>query len=257
VLVGHPYGGLVARLYASTYPEDVSGLVLVDALSEGLRDAETSEQWTMQRKLMEGEIRESLASYPALEGIDPDRSFDQVRAAQPLRPLPLVVLSADRAWGPQIPSIDRGGRALGGRTAELWLRHRCSAKRSARPPSRARSERGARHKHEQRPRDTKGATSYCAQSNPRRRRGSSYWEQTSLAVRTACEGANAPSIDDRLRVRGRRTRPTGSMMRQKLIRAAGVTYVTTLRKMSKAGASAVAVALLVASTTRVTPVARL
>ncbi len=111
--------------------------------------------------------------------------------------------------------------------------------------------------HEQRPRDTKGATSYCAQSNPRRRRGSSYREQTSLAVRTACEGASAPSIHDRLRVLRASHRPTGSMMRQKLIGAAGVTYVTTLRKMSKAGASAVAVSLLVASTTMVTPVARL
>ena len=41
VLVAHSYGGLIGRLYASTYPGDVSGLVLVDALSEGLRDAET------------------------------------------------------------------------------------------------------------------------------------------------------------------------------------------------------------------------
>ena len=39
VLVGHSYGGLVVRLYASSYPEDVSGLVLVDALTEGCRDA--------------------------------------------------------------------------------------------------------------------------------------------------------------------------------------------------------------------------
>jgi hypothetical protein len=45
----------------------------------------TPEQWTTQRKLMEGEIRESLAMYPALERIDPDRSFDQVGAAQPFR----------------------------------------------------------------------------------------------------------------------------------------------------------------------------
>jgi pimeloyl-ACP methyl ester carboxylesterase len=41
VLVGHSYGGLIVRLYASTYPEDVAGLVLVDALSEALQDAET------------------------------------------------------------------------------------------------------------------------------------------------------------------------------------------------------------------------
>ena len=109
VLVGHSYGGLVARLYASTYPEDVSGLVLVDALTEGLRDAETPEQWAIQRKLMEGDIRESLVLYPALERNDPDRSFEQIRAAPPLRPLPLVVLSADRAWGPQVPSMIAAG----------------------------------------------------------------------------------------------------------------------------------------------------
>ena len=37
VLVAHSYGGLIGRLYASTYPDEISGLVLVDALSEGLR----------------------------------------------------------------------------------------------------------------------------------------------------------------------------------------------------------------------------
>jgi pimeloyl-ACP methyl ester carboxylesterase len=105
VLVGHSYGGLVVRLYASTYPEDVSGLVIVDALSEGLRDAETPEQWAIQRILMDGDIKESLAMYPDLERVDWDRSFDQVRTAPPLHPLPLVVLSADRPWGPQVPSM--------------------------------------------------------------------------------------------------------------------------------------------------------
>jgi pimeloyl-ACP methyl ester carboxylesterase len=99
VLVGHSYGGLIVRLYASTYPEDVSGLVFVDALTDGLRDAETPEQWAIQRILMEGDIRESLVLYPALERIDPDLSFDQVRAAPPPRPLPMIVLSADRPWG--------------------------------------------------------------------------------------------------------------------------------------------------------------
>jgi pimeloyl-ACP methyl ester carboxylesterase len=119
VLVGHSYGGLIVRLYASSYPQDVSGLVLVDALSEGLQDAETPEQWAMQRILMEGDIRESLALYPDLERIDPDRSFDQVRAAPPLRPLPLIVLSADRPWGPQIPSMIAAGTLPAGVPADF------------------------------------------------------------------------------------------------------------------------------------------
>ena len=109
VLVGHSYGGLVVKLYARSYPKDVAGLVLVDALSEGLQDAETSEQWPIQRKLMEGNVKESLALYPALERIDPDRSFDQVRAAPRLRSIPLVILSADRPWGPQVPSMIEAG----------------------------------------------------------------------------------------------------------------------------------------------------
>ncbi|HZR05060.1 MAG TPA: alpha/beta hydrolase [Candidatus Udaeobacter sp.] len=110
VLVGHSYGGLIVRLYASTYSTDVAGLVLVDALSEGLQDAESSKQWTIQRKLIEGDVRESLALYPALERIDVDRSLDQIRAAPPMRSIPLVVLSADRPWGPQIPSMIAAGK---------------------------------------------------------------------------------------------------------------------------------------------------
>jgi pimeloyl-ACP methyl ester carboxylesterase len=105
VLAGHSYGGLVAKLYAQTYQRDAAGLVLVDALSEGLQEAETPQQWVTQRMLLEGDVQESLALYPALERIDPDRSFDEVRAAPPLRPLPLIVLSADRPWGPQIPAL--------------------------------------------------------------------------------------------------------------------------------------------------------
>ena len=109
LMVGHSYGGLIAKLYARLYPNNVSGLVLVDALTEGLQDAETPEQWKIQRIMMAGEIREDVAMYPDLERIDPDRSFQQVRAAPPLRPVPLIVLSADRPWGPQVPAMIAAG----------------------------------------------------------------------------------------------------------------------------------------------------
>ena len=94
--VRQPTTGLIARLYARLYPEAVTGLVLVHALSEWLQEAETPNQWAVQRVVMEGDIRESLRLYPDLERIDPDRSFDEIRAASPLKPIPLVVLSADR-----------------------------------------------------------------------------------------------------------------------------------------------------------------
>jgi len=110
VLVGHSYGGLIVRIFAGAYAGDVSGLVLIDALSEGLRDAESPEQWVIQRRLIEGDVRQSLAEYPALERIDVDRSLDQVRAAPPLRSLPLVILSADRPWGPRVRSMVAEGK---------------------------------------------------------------------------------------------------------------------------------------------------
>ena len=55
-------------------------------------------------------MRESVALYPALERIDVDRSFDQIRAAPSLRSIPLEVLSADRPWGPQVPSMIAAGK---------------------------------------------------------------------------------------------------------------------------------------------------
>jgi pimeloyl-ACP methyl ester carboxylesterase len=45
VLAGHSLGGLFMRLYASTYPGDVVGLILVDPYSERLETLLTAERW--------------------------------------------------------------------------------------------------------------------------------------------------------------------------------------------------------------------
>jgi pimeloyl-ACP methyl ester carboxylesterase len=42
MLVGHSWGGLIARLFASTYPDEVAGLVLVDPASEFLKSSLTA-----------------------------------------------------------------------------------------------------------------------------------------------------------------------------------------------------------------------
>lgn len=110
VLVGHSYGGLIVRFFAHTYPNEVSGLVLVDALSEGLRDAETPQQWVIQRNLIQNDDPENLALYPALERIDVDRSCDEIRGAPALHSMPIVVLSADRPWGPQVKAMRAAGK---------------------------------------------------------------------------------------------------------------------------------------------------
>jgi len=109
VLVGHSYGGLIVRLYAMTYPQDVSGLVLIDAISESLQAGLTPEQRELWKPLRDPVTQEDIAEYEGIERPDFDRSFEEVRAAAPLRPLPLVVLSADRPWGPQIPSLIASG----------------------------------------------------------------------------------------------------------------------------------------------------
>lgn len=110
VIVGHSYGGAVVRLYAMTYPGDVDGMVLIDALSEGLRAAETPSEWTIQRGLLDGDLTEALREYPPIERPDADRSFDQILGATPLRPMPLIVLSADHPWGPLVPGFIAEGK---------------------------------------------------------------------------------------------------------------------------------------------------
>jgi pimeloyl-ACP methyl ester carboxylesterase len=97
VLAGHSFGGLLARLYASTYPEEVVGMVLVDAYGEGVRAAMTPEQWAIWLATNPGPLPPELAAIPTIERFDINDATDTlvaVVAARPLRPMPLAVLSA-------------------------------------------------------------------------------------------------------------------------------------------------------------------
>jgi pimeloyl-ACP methyl ester carboxylesterase len=103
VLVGHSMGGFFARLYAATYPDEVIGLVLVDAYSEQTEILMTPERWEAM-----GELSRELGSdtvvpipgYGDLEtlpwGVD-NALMREAAAASPLPPMPLAVLAHGKA----------------------------------------------------------------------------------------------------------------------------------------------------------------
>ncbi len=96
VFAAHSFGGIFARLYASTYPNEVVGMVLVDALSEKVKSSLTPEQWKLYVNFGFNKPPPRLEKYKDIETLDVNASFDQVEkaaTAQPLRPIPLFVLT--------------------------------------------------------------------------------------------------------------------------------------------------------------------
>src|SRR5438477_3168173 len=96
VFAAHSFGGMFARLYASTYPNEVVGMVLIDALSEKVRSGLTPEQWKFYVNFGFTKPTPGLEKYKEIETLDVNASLDQVEKAadaQPLRPIPLFVLT--------------------------------------------------------------------------------------------------------------------------------------------------------------------
>jgi len=91
VLAGHSFGGLNVRLFASEYPKEVVGLVLIDASHE--------DQYQRLAALLPPDEKEKYLWHEGggnTEGVDLLTSAKQVHAA-PLPNIPLVVLSAAQA----------------------------------------------------------------------------------------------------------------------------------------------------------------
>ena len=107
VVVGHSMGGAISRHYAIEYPQEVSGLVLIDYTPYDAREYLTDEQWKLWQPLLGSPSEEALASYPDLERSDHQRNLEQVLAAAPLKPMPLIVLSSDEPFD-LTPFVDAG-----------------------------------------------------------------------------------------------------------------------------------------------------
>lgn len=97
VLVGASIAGFNVRLYASEYPQEVAGMILVDAshpdqiarLLAALPPESPDEDNELQ------ELRRAISEHiESIEGIDIEASAEQVRASGSLGNIPLTVLTA-------------------------------------------------------------------------------------------------------------------------------------------------------------------
>jgi pimeloyl-ACP methyl ester carboxylesterase len=102
VLVGHSYGGQVVRLYAHQYPQEVVGMVLVDAVhhEQNARalsimppaSPDDSPRLANWREILTRGYTDDASWDP--EGLDMALSDAQVREAGSLNAMPLMVLTA-------------------------------------------------------------------------------------------------------------------------------------------------------------------
>jgi pimeloyl-ACP methyl ester carboxylesterase len=106
VLAAHSWGGFIARLYAATYPDEVIGLVLVDAYSERQETLMPPEIWAAMERLNQ-ELGSNtvfpLEGYGEMETVNYFADNAVVReavAASPLPPLPLAVLAHGGTFAP-------------------------------------------------------------------------------------------------------------------------------------------------------------
>ena len=86
ILVGHSLGGVFARLYAQTHPDEVRAVVFVDAFAVEIPSLMGSD-WPTYRQLLDEPLPQ-FADSPSFEVIDIDKSVAQVdrSSAVPARP---------------------------------------------------------------------------------------------------------------------------------------------------------------------------
>jgi pimeloyl-ACP methyl ester carboxylesterase len=120
VLAGHSLGGFFARLYAATYPDEVVGMVLVDAYSEMLEDVMPPDRWQALVRLNQGMGTDTVVPIPGygdLETLPWGADNAVVReavAAHPLPPMPLAVLAHGKPFAVPADAQEIGGAELEG-----------------------------------------------------------------------------------------------------------------------------------------------
>jgi pimeloyl-ACP methyl ester carboxylesterase len=103
LLVGHSFGGLIVRLYADQFPDEVAGMVLLDVPhpEQSLRELQILPAPSPHEPVAVTASRAMLSTewsdpFSNCEGMDRAASAAQVRATGHLGQLPLVVITAGK-----------------------------------------------------------------------------------------------------------------------------------------------------------------
>ena len=113
VLTGHSLGGYFSRMYASTYPDEVVGMVLIDAYSEFLEPIIGPKLWPKLVKFNAANGKSvPIPGYGDSEAIPYGSANSHMRkstATSPLRPMPLAVLAHGKPFVlPKDPALSQG-----------------------------------------------------------------------------------------------------------------------------------------------------
>ena len=106
VLVAHSFSDTIARVFAGEHPDEVKGIVFVDATTPELRAHMTPAEWETFKRI--NTPAEALAAYPDVERPDFDKTLDQTAAAA-LKPMPVVVLTASDKYVDVTPKPIQAG----------------------------------------------------------------------------------------------------------------------------------------------------
>jgi pimeloyl-ACP methyl ester carboxylesterase len=129
VLVGGSTGGLIARQYASYYPGEVGGMVLVDAICEAVQGRMKPKQFARYDRRYLQSPGDAARQYPDLEYVDFYRSFAEIRRhRRPPQHLPMIVISNQLGFG-QPAGVTRGFAGLVNRTWKRAQRYLASLER--------------------------------------------------------------------------------------------------------------------------------
>jgi pimeloyl-ACP methyl ester carboxylesterase len=105
VLVGHSLGGFIANVYARTFPDEVTGIVLVDAASEYLETTLGPAAFSQWAKAFS-----TIQSDPDGEAPDLVAGAEAIKALPRMPAMPASVLTAE-PWPFSFPSTDGGPKA--------------------------------------------------------------------------------------------------------------------------------------------------